>query len=279
MGLRINDYFISKTKHILYDRNHYKAIRDDNTFITVEFFDYHSLAQQHHDKKALFQQYMHEYGIKSIEDNTLLISTLTEISKVIDINKDISYSYNQLSIPAYKFVDGIFPDLFPPFQTTIHVNDFKDNLLSLFSLFVCYRVIVWKENNVPQACVHYIKSTTFSHNLSLLEACWKYVDYISTMLLDDRVYVEFSIHNGILHEQTYTYSLMNALLYQLLLHIAAGENGIEGHSLAECAKCHDSFIKKHGNQRFCKKCSRNSERVKDYKARRKAARKEKSHDQ
>ena len=62
-------------------------------------------------------------------------------------------------------------------------------------------------------------------------------------------------------EVLHTDSLYNALIYQLLMHIAGGDEKITG-SYGVCASCGNTFFREFKHKKYCKDCDKPSERVK-----------------
>lgn len=262
--MEIADYFIAKTKRISFQRYHIKSVTLDGDHL---FLDYYTLtnvyppeATSEERKRAILQEFR-DYGSRHVEDNKLLISALTAIEN--------TYTSGQ-----FNFSLPILRELFPKGAHKILIDDYKYRIEVLYLLYRSYRVLIWGEANLPAECISRIKllcgtpwdCTPHDHAMSFL-------NFTLTMEHDHTIESSFSIdpNTGELTEVLRADTLYDALIHQLLLHIAAGTKGLDGYYLAECNSCHKPFKKRHGNTKFCPLCGRNSERVRDYKRREKEA--------
>lgn len=266
--MKIADYFCSRTKPIRYVRNHYKTAARQGNKVVVEHFalaDWIIGNDQVRQSKlapgiyAMRQEVAHTQ--RRLDDNAELIENLQLIDDAIRRDK-------------LRLAAECLQDLFPPRVREIDLGEQEDRLRLLYWLFICYRVIVWEEASYPTGVIEQMKSQ-FQHSLhpawTDTEICWHFVSFVSMIIQDRTMHASLVVADHAVTEVLRAESLYDALIYQLLLHFAAGRAGLDGASIAECQGCHQPFKKLHGNQKFCPLCGRNSERARDYKARRKEA--------
>ena len=256
------DYFVANTKPISYHRNHYKSVTVEGDWILLQPFELKDAcppdATDEERKEALRRELL-EYGAQTLNDNRLLSTALTAIEDAL----------NMQSLPISA---PIMIELYPPLTQRLHKDDFGYNLTTLYLLFLCYRELIWEEDCLTSEQLSYISELNhFFDSPSRSDLCWEFISFVSCMFHDHSITVQMRIAPPDICEVQNADSLYYALLHQLLLHIAAGKEGLDGYHLAECQSCHQPFKKRHGNTKFCSLCGRNSERVRDYKRREKEA--------
>ena len=258
--MEIADYFIAKTKRISFQRYHIKSVTSDGDHLLLDYYTLTNIcphdATREERKKTIMQEFR-DYGTRHVEDNRLLVSALSAIE-------------NSFTSGQFNFSLPILRELFPKGTHKLLIDNYKYRLEVLYLLYRSYRVLIWGDTHLPSECISHIKrlcgtpwdSTPHDHAMSLL-------NYTLTMEHDHTIESSFSIDpdTGELIEELRADTLYDALIHQLLLHIAAGTKGLDGYYLAECNSCHKPFKKRHGNTKFCPLCGRNSERVRDYKLR------------
>lgn len=256
--MNIADYFIGRTKPIEYIRNHYKTVSMEGDWIVLEPFQtkdaYAEDASDEERHQAIIREFR-DYGIRTLSDNHMLCTALAAVESALEDGKAC-------------YTRPIMQELYPAMTTRIHKDDFTAHITALRLLFLCYREIVWDEPCLTSdqlAAIRRICSPEEEAGRSAI--CWEYVSYVLTFFHDNAIESRLKMNPPTLYEVQRARSLYHALLHQLLLHIAAGKDGLDGYHLAECQSCHQPFKKKHGNTKFCILCGRNSERVRDYKRR------------
>lgn len=257
------DYFVANTKPISYPRQHFKSVTVEGDWILLQHFDLEDEfppGTTSEERKEAFRRELREYGTQTLNDNRLLASALTAIEDTINIQ-------------SFPISSPIMMELYPPLTKKLHKDDFAYNLTILYLLFLCYRELIWEEHCLTSEQLTYISELNhFSDSLTRSDLCWNFISFVSCMFHDNSITVQMHIAPPDIREVQNADSLYYALLHQLLLHIAAGKEGLDGYHLAECQSCHQPFKKRHGNTKFCPLCGRNSERVRDYKRREKETR-------
>lgn len=262
--MNIADYFVTKTKPIVYTRNHFASVKIVNDEIELVPFILLDQVQglTREEKRARFIAEMQEYGSKTIIDNKKLVCALSAIEKFLPLMNSADTLPTEI-IELLSFASG-----------EIDKRWFFDELEQMYLLYRCYRVLIWGEEQMPERYLTAIKKEVILHDAernSVIDWCWEFVQYVCQMVQDESVRIEYKIHPPIIEESLYTKTLYHALMHQLIMHIAAGKEGLDGYQLAECQSCHKVYKKRHGNQKFCPYCSRNCERVRAYKHRKKEA--------
>lgn len=258
--MNIQDYFIAKTKPIQYPRNHFKSVTVDGEDIILQPFmledSYLHDASDKERHEAIVREWC-DYGNKTLTDNTMLCTALTAIEKT-------------LQGESLYYTTPIMQELYTVVKGKLHVDDHINKLTQLYLLYLCYKEIVWEQHCLTADQIAYMRKTLFKEEaLPRSVLCWEFIAYILTMFHSGTVTTELRLDPPTLYEVQVAPSLYHALLYQLILHIASGKEGLDGYHIAECQSCHQPFKKKHGNTKFCELCGRNSERVRDYKRREK----------
>lgn len=260
--MNIADYFISKTKPIEYQRNHYKTVSVEGDWILLQHFRaedaYSEGASEEERHQAIIHEF-HNYGIQTLSDNHTLCTVLTAIE-------------NALNSGRLYYKDPVMQELYPALKTKVHKDDFTNNITILYLLYLCYREIVWEESCLTDEQIAFIrKLCNLEEQTEHTSVCWEFIPFVLTMYHSDTIVTDIRLSYPTLYEVQRASSLYSALIHQLILHLAAGKGGLDGYRLAECQSCHQPFKKRHGNTKFCSLCGRNSERVHDYKRRRKEA--------
>lgn len=260
--IQIIDYFCSNTKEILYCRNHFSQIqeKDGNLVLTpYQIGDNIPDDASPLERRLEFIHEVSQYYECSVRDNKLLVRALDEIEKCLESGQ-------------WDFTRGFLVEILPFHGQTLSKEYIISSLTVLYMLFQCYKVIVWDEKKLPapydKMIDDEIKYSDAPHH-TLVERCRDYVCYATSLFVDSNITTQIHTDGYTFQEVLQSATLYDALFYQMLLHIAAGKEGLNGYSIAECKSCHQTFKKKHGNQKFCQVCSQNSERVRAYKARKK----------
>lgn len=261
--ISIADYFCSNTKEIIYTRNHFKHVEEVDGGIFFTFFDtpFGDLPKNmsYEDKCLEVRRIESEYLFCHLRDNTLLIRALKEVERCLNSGQ-------------WDFTHGFLLEILPYYPSEVMDKEYCiSSLTTLFLLFLCYKVIVWSEKNISDVYLNMIKDVNFwiPEEATLDKRCRDYVVYATALFADSNITTQIWTDGYTFQEVLHSKTLFDALFYQMLLHIAAGQAGLDGYQLAECQSCHQTFKKKHGNQKFCPQCSKNSERVRAYKARKK----------
>lgn len=264
MSVNIEEYFRSRTREISYQRNHFERVWVAGNDICME----HYLYQNHmpedaapEDERLAFIKRMQGYGRNTLCDNRQLVMALEAIA-------DAETS------GVWDATSGFLQELLPYWRLSIPMRTWVDDLRSLMMLFHCYRVIVWEERQLPAAYRAYLAEIiklTDAISAPLEEQCWEFISYMIMVFHDETITCGMHLNGHVLEERLSARSLYSALVYQLLLHIAAGKDGLNGASIAVCESCRQAFMKEHGNQRFCKICRTPSNRVRSCRQRKKEA--------
>ena len=264
--MNIQDYFIAKTKPIQYPRNHFKTITVEGDWIHLQSFtleDAYLPDASDKERHAAIVKEWSDYGDKVLTDNTMLYTALAAIEEALQGER--LYYASPIMQELY-----IVPE--NQIHHKIHGDDFTDKLTRLYLLFLCYKEIIWEQRCLTAGQIAYIRTPGSKDDaLPRSTICWEYVNFILTMFHNGQITTEMRMDQATLYEVQKAPTLYHALLYQLLLHIAAGKEGLDGYHIAECQSCHQPFKKKHGNAKFCELCGRNSERVRAYKRSKKEA--------
>lgn len=264
----VSEYFCHNTKTILYSPSWVKECainRYHVSFTLLAVTEFESITPETVTKEQqnrILTELM-QVEPRTLCDNTELIAALRLIESV----------YGGISGKWYIIKDLISHRLQRSKDRSFLLASHRSELERLYKLFVCYQVLVWEETNVHQKAMQDIiemaKREKKAIEISPYDACCSYLSSHANKYTAPEH--RFEVKNGQLLEFIKARSLYDALVYQILLHIAAGKAGLDGCSLAECVTCGKAYKKKHGNQKFCPICSRNSERVRAYKQRKKEA--------
>lgn len=270
--MRVADYFCSTTKEIRYLRHHFMQVKECDGKI--------SLTRWHLSEgippDATPEERMNEIKMiepQSLHDNALLIRAIEKIGKALDTEQ-------------WNFTGGFMWQLLPLYgeEEVLDKQIIIGDLTALYMLFQCYRVLIWEDQSIPEAYQKIIRQDfpqaneqSFNDQPSLEDICRYYVENMTSMrnigiMSQIQLTSQIQTDDGeTFREVIVAETLFEALFYQMLLHFVAGKEGLNGYRLEECQSCHEIYKKRHGNQRFCPQCSRNSERVRAYKARKKEA--------
>lgn len=212
--------------------------------------------------KSIFREYSSLFSGK-LENNEMLINTLSEIYNAIQ-NKQLE----ALAVKRNDLLLSIQP---------CKLNDQIDELLNLYALFCCYRFLAWDDQDIEPAMRKYMRkySTDMNPSNCLRELVYSTIDCNLVTHLDNSIELTYCLNSqgssSLISEEITCNSLYTGLLLQLIMHIENGKNETDGLSIAECLKCHNKFIRKNGNKKYCAMCARNSERARDYRIRKKEA--------
>ena len=260
----IEEYFRSRTREISYHRNHFERVWVENGCIHMEHYRYqdHMPADSAPEEMRIaFIEEMKIYGIQTLCDNRQLVMALETIDAADNSG-------------VWDATSGFLQELLPSSGKSFTLETWVDNLRSLMMLFHCYRVIVWEEQQLPatyQAFLADVIELTDAIHAPLEEQCWEFISYMIMVFNDETISSGMHVNGHALEERLSARSLYSALVYQLLMHIAAGKDGLNGASIAVCESCRQAFLKEHGNQRFCKICRTPSNRVRSCRQRKKEA--------
>ena len=152
------------------------------------------------------------------------------------------------------------------------VRDENTEIAALQAMFIAFRVIVWEEklsaedrNNehIQFATAGLFVKNGMRSRMNDEDICWQ---TIQDLLWKYEVLYSFHIEvlplDKEIHTRVTANDLFAALLYQLLMHIRAGEAGLSGASIAYCKECGQKFIRFNTRQRYCKQCGTGSARTK-----------------
>lgn len=155
----------------------------------------------------------------------------------------------------------------------------------LYGTFLCYLHLVWHDpyaydKLLNREIIPYNSKKDAEYRIAIdgspTDTCWNYLRHTARNFNVDYASIFTAIkfvkakNDGVkIVEYRTAYTLAEALLYQLFMHISAGEEALNGCTYADCELCHKMFIKDHGNKRFCKECSKNHVRVAAYRKKKK----------
>lgn len=228
----IDKRFVKKDNVILIQPNeNYPFVRRNGESFVLE-----SLARTLSNNEVLVH-YIEKIG-SAIRKNTLLTSCL-------ELTELIPTGYKEISI-----------------DTQI------DDLLNLYSLYHCFLCLVWHIPITDPVISDHIKKTVFPVINDQEHLCWSFVSFVTIMLMDEKIKTILVTNPPIIREVLHIDSLYSALLYQLLMHIAAGEEGTKG-SFAICESCGETFFRERKHKKYCTYCDRPSERTRACRAKKK----------
>lgn len=259
----ISEYFRSNTRELLYTPNSIDSISIKQNIISIHHHTLDDTLEKGvstiEEKKAFFDE-LFSLGPRKLVDNKVLIQTLKTIEHMTESEE---WSFNSPELIR------LLPS--NPQCVTISVGDFCDELIALYLLFIAYRVLIWEEENIPKHWITALKRTQLllaGPFNTLADRCREHIHMMNLMVQDSQVHTTFYFDDDLkLRDRIEVDSLYNALVHQLMLHIAAGSEGLENGRLATCERCLKAFVKIHGNQRFCKDCNHPNIRANECKAR------------
>lgn len=205
------------------------------------------LSNEHYEKKVL----------DTLRDNTKLVHFLTIIENYYsDPSNPFPYELYSLGGERLNITTAV--------QAVVH---------ELYTIFLCFRSLVWDDSKAYDLL---ISRFLIPHNAAgepfesyaiyedPAQTCWAYLQKRLGSFGDGAASIEYrmKLQNGKIEEFLFAHSLADALLLQLYMHISLGADGTYSkYKLESCELCHEQFVKKHGNSRFCENCAKNNVRV------------------
>jgi len=193
----------------------------------------------------------------TISDNTILAHYIEKIGAAINKN-----TLRQSCLELTELLPNRFREI--DIETQI------DDLLSLYALYHCYLRLIWDIPINNQAVLDHLKKYSQPLIDDQEHLCWGFVCFVRLMLVDESITVNLIVNPPDISELLHTHSLYIALLYQLLMHIAAGKNATHG-GFATCESCGNTFFRERRHKKYCDLCDRPCERTKACRAKKKEA--------
>lgn len=271
--MEVNELFRATTPPIVYHRIPDVPIEivDHRIQLTSnpEFVDPEHLTVR--ERANLWHTFWDANYTGTLTDNSTLVRTLSLICEEFDNLRvhgipnellRLGYFHEQADVP-YNRIEYVFR-----------------MIKALYGTYLCFLSIVWHDTNAYEkllckVILPYNQKKEEPYQISVQntpeEVCWNYLRHVAKNFNSDSssIFTAMRVEEMKIIEYRVAYTLAEALLYQLFLHIEAGEKALDGCAYVECARCHDRFVKTHGNRRFCKKCAKNHVRVADHRSREK----------
>lgn len=199
---------------------------------------------------------------RTLHDNTQLTQCIGFIEKAIQDNslEDCCIALSEL-LPR------------PPDETTIADQSYR--LMCIYCLYQCVIHLVWHLPISSTEAIQFMRECVRPVSKSIEALCWSFTSYVNMMLQDEAIRVLTILNPPSIDEVLHTDYLYNALVYQLLMHIAAGDKSVSG-SYGVCASCGNTFFREFKHKKYCEDCDKPNERVKACRAKK---RKEAQHAQ
>ena len=203
-----------------------------------------------------------------LPDNAQLIQHISYIEKAIQENSlaDCCLVLSELLLPPLDEHGN------PQWLT---IADQTDRLMCLYCLYQCVIHLVWHLPISSTEAIQFMRECVQPAGNSIEALCWSFTSYVNLMLQEDSIHVLTILNPPTINEVLHTKYLYNALIYQLLMHIAAGDKGVSG-SYGVCTACGNTFFRAFKHKKYCEDCDKPSERVKACRAKK---RKEAQHAQ
>lgn len=186
--------------------------------------------------------------VRTITDNSVLAYYINCIETAIE-NEELDNACLTLS------------ELLPSISKEISIDDQSYRLMCLYCLYQCVIHLVWHLSISSQAAIRYMEKIVQPVGKSTEDLCWSFTCYANMFMQDQAINILTIVNPPDIKEVLHTDSLYNALIYQLLMHIAGGDEKITG-SYGVCASCGNTFFREFKHKKYCKDCDKPSERVK-----------------
>lgn len=274
--VNVSDFFHAKTVPILYHRIPDGKLEVVNGCICLsDPPDYPepegSLSLR--EQISAYHEFYYSNYIGSLVDNSMLSHTLAIIENLYEEDSFSQLPRDLLYLGYYRVQEHY------PHNQIAYV---KRMIRELYGTYLCFKHIVWHDTAAYNKLLHHVitpynakKEEPYQIGIhaNSCDTCWAFLQHTAKEFNSDSasIFTAVKIVNNAIVEYRVAYTLAEALLYQLLLHISAGEEGLNGCKLSECELCHEPLIKLHGNQRFCKKCASNHMRVAAHRSKKKGA--------
>lgn len=191
----------------------------------------------------------------TLTDNSVLINTINYLEKELSTEGTLDNAVLAL------------PDFLPRYGK-IDISTQSYELMCLYCLYQCVIHLVWHLPISNQAAIQHMKECVQPVGNSTENLCWAFISYVNMLLQDQALRILTIVNPPEIKEVLHTESLYNALIYQLFMHIDAGESRVTG-SYGVCASCGDSFFRAFKHKKYCERCAQPSERVKACRAKQK----------
>lgn len=197
-----------------------------------------------------------------LTDDRLLIRVLEEIEETGTVTAEEWTQYRK----RLPFIFGK-TKLAEKYQGLPPADEERVEILALQAAFAAFRVIVWGDSlSVKDAGNPIVRATLdemreypagYGRREDRIDkaVCW---DVVARLVSDYEKWYSFRIvvreEAGIMETRAAASDLFTALLYQLLMHIQAGEAGLDGAGIFRCQGCGREFIRRNAKKRFCPEC-------------------------
>ena len=211
----------------------------------------------------------HSNEFSSLKDNSELINNIKRIQSNLE---------QRLYHDAFIVQEEVLPHLteqrvyikeeyFEGKQETLREIDLVGDL-QFWALFLCYLRIVWVEEWADQEITDILAIPGMSFKWSKVKT---YQDVFDVFSSKTRVFarVIYDPDSKQYFESIFAANRHEAMSYQLLSYIAHREECRNGYSISTCTSCGKSYLKMHGNAKFCKHCSTGAARQKAFRDRKK----------
>ena len=281
--MNISDFFISQTRPIAYSKmpEGTWTIKDDRIELITPppFFDPRDDSLTHKQLSELYSKHYENNYLGELKDNTYLVNYLSCIESFYLSHED-EFPNVLYELGHYRPANGSLSN------RTTWVHTLTEDI---YAAFLCYKFLIWEDDAAYSTLLskilipwnNQLEQDRFAYEDQYPihedpnKTCWDYLKRCSHWFGEQKNSINCGIRvkNGKLEEYIIASTLGEALLYQLFMHISMGKEGTcKKYKLANCELCHSPFVKKHGNARFCEKCSKNDVRVASHRSKRKEAR-------
>jgi len=201
----------------------------------------------------------------TFSDNSILIQVLEAIEEAPDLPEMLLEKLvKNYHIGNIELAHG---------YTYIPVSTLREELYNLYLLYICYRILVWGEklediDYIWRNRFHLkIESRTYETDRDLCRAFLTFL--IECDVSCNMVFI--MNESGNLQRMYECNTVDDALVYQLFLHIEAGEDGLNGYSLARCKRCGSTYPQATRKFSLCAICRKPSERTRACREKKKEA--------
>lgn len=205
---------------------------------------------------------------RTLSDNTQLVQHISFIENAIHDN-----SLEDCCITLSELLPRPNAEHTHPQWTTIADQTYR--LMCLYCLYQCVIHLVWHLPISSTEAIQFMRECVQPVGNSTEALCWSFTSYVNLFLQEESIHVLTILNPPTITEVLHTEHLYNALIYQLLMHIAAGNKGVSG-SYGVCTACGNTFFRAFKHKKYCEDCDKPSERVKACRAKK---RKEAQHAQ
>lgn len=193
----------------------------------------------------------------TVKDNGTLIHILELIEKTPDLPEALlEQLIREYHIGNINLGHG---------YTYVAISGLREELNNLYLLFICYRILIWNEKLSSIGPLWKERLRRKAEQASVIssnehELCTGFL----TLLIQNDVScntVFTMTESGELQRIYECNTVDDALIYQLFLHIEAGEKGRNGYTLAHCKRCGAMYPQETRKYSLCDICRTPSERT------------------